>query len=67
LTDKQYGAISTAFAEGYYDSPRKFSTDDLASELGVSAAAASDLLRRAEKQLISETVGPQQFTSVLPQ
>jgi predicted DNA binding protein len=67
LTDKQYRAISIAFAEGYYDSPRKFSTDDLASELDVSAAAASDLLRRAEKQLISETVGPQQFMSVLPQ
>lgn len=67
LTDKQYRAISIAFAEGYYDSPRKFSTDDLASELDVSAAAASDLLRRAEKQLISETVGPQQFMSVLSQ
>lgn len=60
LTDKQYRAISTAFAGGYYDSPRTFSTDDLASELDVSATAASDLLRRAEKQLISETVGPQQ-------
>jgi predicted DNA binding protein len=67
LTDKQYRAISNAFAEGYYDSPRTFSTDDLASELDVSAAAASDLLRRAEKQLISETVGPQQYMSVLPQ
>jgi predicted DNA binding protein len=67
LTDKQYRAISIAFAEGYYDSPRTFSTDALASELDVSAAAASDLLRRAEKQLISETVGPQQFMSVLPQ
>jgi predicted DNA binding protein len=65
LTDKQYRAISIAFAEGYYDSPRAFSTDDLASELEVTAAAASDLLRRAEKQLISETVGPQQYMSVL--
>jgi len=66
LTDKQYRAISIAFAEGYYDSPREFTTDDLASELDVSAAAASDLLRRAEQQLISETVGPQQYMSVLP-
>lgn len=67
LTDKQYRAISIAITEGYYDSPRKFSTDDLASELDTSAAAASDLLRRAEKQLISKTVGPQQDMSVLPQ
>lgn len=67
LTDKQFRAISIAFAEGYYDSPREFMTDDLASELDVSAAAASDLLRRAERQLISETVGPQHYMSVLPQ
>jgi predicted DNA binding protein len=61
LTDKQYEAISVAFARGYYDSPRAFSTDDVADELGVSGAAASDLLRRAERQLISETVGPEQY------
>lgn len=66
LTDKQYRAISVAFAGGYYDSPRTFFTDDLASELDISAAAASDLLRRAEKRLISETVGSQQYMSVLP-
>jgi predicted DNA binding protein len=61
LTDKQYRAISVAFSGGYYDSPRRLSTAELASELGVSSAAASDLLRRAERQLISETVGPEQF------
>jgi predicted DNA binding protein len=65
LTDKQYRAISIAFEEGYYDSPRTFTTDDLASELDVSAAAASGLLRRAERQLISETVGPEQYRGVL--
>ncbi|AAG18738.1 MULTISPECIES: helix-turn-helix domain-containing protein [Halobacterium] len=59
LTDKQYRAIRTAFARGYYDSPRQCSTRELAAELGVSAAAASDLLRRAERQLIGETVGPE--------
>jgi predicted DNA binding protein len=61
LTDKQYEAISVAFDRGYYDSPRTFSTDDVADELGVSGAAASDLLRRAERQLIGETVGPEQY------
>lgn len=66
LTDKQYRAISVAFSNGYYDSPRRFSTDDLAAELGISAAAASDLLRRAESQLIRETIGPDQYLNVLP-
>ena len=60
LTDKQYRAMSIAFREGYYDSPRRFSTAALADRLDVSAAAASDLLRRAEKQLISQTVGSEQ-------
>lgn len=58
LTDKQYRAMSLAFAHGYYDSPRKMTTQELAEELGISAASASDLLRRAENQLISQTLGP---------
>jgi predicted DNA binding protein len=67
LTDKQYEAISVAFSRGYYESPRQFSTDELADELDVSAAAASDLLRRAEKQLLSETIGPDQYLNVISQ
>ncbi|CQH64759.1 HTH-10 family transcription regulator (plasmid) [Halobacterium hubeiense] len=58
LTDKQYRAMSLAFAHGYYDSPRQMTTQELAEELGISAASASDLLRRAENQLISQTLGP---------
>ncbi len=58
LTKKQYRAISIAFAQGYYDSPRALSTQELANELGISGPSASDLLRRAEKQLISQTLGP---------
>jgi predicted DNA binding protein len=65
LTDKQYRAITVAFRNGYYDSPRTFSTDELAAELGVSSAAASERLRRAERQLLSETIGPQQLRTVL--
>ena len=65
LTDKQYRAITVAFRNGYYDSPRAFSTDELAAELGVSPAAASERLRRAERQLLSETIGPQQLRTVL--
>lgn len=64
LTDKQYRALSTAFAQGYYDSPRSLSTQELADELGISAAAASDLLRRAEFQLISQTLGSKQYVAM---
>lgn len=67
LTDRQYRAMSVALSSGYYDSPRRCSTAELADRLDVSAAAASDLLRRAEKQLISSTVGPDQFRNALAQ
>lgn len=57
LTEKQYRALSIAFAHGYYDSPRTLSTQELANELGIAGPSASDLLRRAENQLISQTLG----------
>jgi predicted DNA binding protein len=63
LTEKQYRALSIAFARGYYDSPRTLSTRDLATELGIAGPSASDLLRRAEHQLISQTLGPELSTS----
>jgi predicted DNA binding protein len=65
LTDKQYQALSVAFAGGYYDSPRGMSTEDLAAELEITAASASDLLRRAERQLINQTLGPKEYLNTL--
>lgn len=59
LTERQYRAISVAFANGYYDSPRGCSTEELGDELGIAAPSASDLLRRAEKQLISQSLAPE--------
>lgn len=56
LTDRQYSALSLAFSSGYYDSPRTTSTRDLADDLGIAAPSTSDLLRRAERQLISQTI-----------
>ncbi len=61
LTDKQYRALALAFSRGYYDSPRNFSTQELADELGITAASASDLLRRGENQLINQTLGPKRY------
>ncbi|MFC6952688.1 helix-turn-helix domain-containing protein [Halorubellus litoreus] len=65
LTEKQYRALSIAFAGGYYDSPRGMSTQELAAELDITAPSASDLIRRAEQQLISQTLGPEQYLNEL--
>jgi len=65
LTDKQYRALSIALEGGYYDSPREMSTEELAAELDITAPAASELLRRAERQLISQTLGPEQYLNTL--
>jgi predicted DNA binding protein len=67
LTDRQYEAISTAFSLGYYDTPRTASTDDIAKELDISSPALSDLLRRAEHQLISQTLGPRKQLQTVSQ
>lgn len=57
LTKRQREALILAFASGYYDSPRTTSTKDLSDQLEISAASTSNLLRRAEHQLISQALG----------
>lgn len=57
LTDRQYEALTVAFSEGYYDSPRRASTKEIASELGISAPAVSKLLQRAERRLVKQAIG----------
>lgn len=56
LTDRQYEALRTAHELGYFDVPRRASLDEIADELDVSASSASERLRRAQAQLIEETV-----------
>lgn len=57
LTDRQHEALTVAHERGYYDSPRRASTAEVAEELGVSAPAVSKLLRRAERELVGQVVG----------
>jgi predicted DNA binding protein len=57
LTDRQFEAVETAAAMGYYDTPRRASLADVADELGVAQATASELLRRAESRLMGRLVG----------
>jgi predicted DNA binding protein len=56
LTDRQYEALRTAYELGYFDIPRRASLDDVAEELDITASSVSERLRRAQTQLIQETV-----------
>lgn len=56
LTDRQREALRTAYELGYFEIPRRASLEEVAAELGVSASSVSERLRRAQTQLIEETV-----------
>ena len=56
LTNRQNEALRIAFERGYFDVPRRASLDDVAAELDISPSAVSERLRRAQSQLIEETV-----------
>lgn len=56
LTDRQREALRIAYERGYFAIPREASLDDIAGELDISASSLSERLRRAQTQLIEETV-----------
>ncbi|NLV07650.1 DNA-binding protein [Haloarcula rubripromontorii] len=56
LTDRQLEALRTAYEMGYFEIPRRASLDAVAKELDISASSLSERLRRAQTQLIEETV-----------
>ncbi|MFD1586324.1 helix-turn-helix domain-containing protein [Halorientalis brevis] len=58
LTDRQREALLTAYEMGYFDIPRTTSLDAVADEIGISAPALSERLRRAHAHLIEEVVAP---------
>jgi len=58
LTDRQREAIRTAYEMGYFDIPRRASLEDIAAALDISSSSLSERLRRAQTQLIEETVAP---------
>ncbi|RKS84174.1 helix-turn-helix protein [Haloarcula quadrata] len=56
LTDRQLEALRTAYGMGHFEIPRRASLDAVATELDISASSLSERLRRAQTQLIQETV-----------
>jgi predicted DNA binding protein len=53
LTQKQRSVLVTSFKEGYYDMPRRTSSQDLAKILGLKSSALIEHRRKAERRLIS--------------
>jgi hypothetical protein len=54
LTEGQARTLSAAFRAGYFDVPRKIGSRGLARKLGLSKAAVSEQLRRAERSVFDQ-------------
>jgi hypothetical protein len=52
LTPRQRQMLLTAYALGYYDVPRRISSDDLARHLNVDKSTTVEYLRKTERKLI---------------
>ena len=53
LTPKQERVMKSALELGYYEYPKRISTEDLSKAVGVSTSTVSEILRRAERRIIS--------------
>lgn len=56
LSDGQRKALTIALREGYFEVPRRTTLSDIASELGISQQAASELVRRAANTVLSRAL-----------
>jgi predicted DNA binding protein len=58
LTEKQRRVLITAFRLGYYDLPKRISSEELARMLKVQASTFVVHRKRAERRLLAEIIGP---------
>lgn len=56
LTDGQRKALVLAYSNGYFDSPRDATQDDIADELGITRQAVSSRLHRGIRRLVASTL-----------
>jgi hypothetical protein len=54
LTEKQREVIMTAYKMGYYDIPRKITSEELAERLGLVGSTVVEHLRKAEQRLMTQ-------------
>jgi len=56
LTETQREALVLAYEQGYFDTPRECSLEEIAEELGITQQSLSSRLRRGHRRLIGETL-----------
>ncbi|CQR52573.1 Sporulation kinase A [Haloferax massiliensis] len=56
LTNRQYEALTTAYDEGYYETPRRKSGTDIADMMGISAPTFGNHLRNAHRRILEEVL-----------
>lgn len=56
LTSRQRQILLTGYALGYYDVPRKISSDDLSRHLNADKSTVVEHLRKAERKLIGSII-----------
>lgn len=56
LTAKQASALVAAYDAGYYEVPRRVTTEDVSSALGVARSTFQEHLNRAEQQIVRATL-----------
>ena len=56
LTARQRQMLLTAYALGYYDVPRRITSDELSRHLGVDKSTIVEHLRKAERKLIGSII-----------
>jgi HTH DNA binding domain len=54
LTDKQRRALNTAYRLGYYEVPRRITSEELAKKLNLEKSTFSAHVRKAERTLLKE-------------
>ncbi|WP_435195855.1 helix-turn-helix domain-containing protein [Natronomonas sp. EA1] len=57
LTDSQRETLKLAHERGYFDIPRRTTTEELGRELGISNQAVSERLRRGYARLVERVIG----------
>lgn len=56
LSERQRELVCLAIERGYYESPRRCTLTDLAEELGIAKSTCSEILHRAEGEIITRFV-----------
>lgn len=56
LSPKQHDALMKALEEGYFDVPRSVTMGELADDLGIAQQSLSKRLRRAHRNLVTNTL-----------